>query len=129
MISFLFISHLYEVIPRQRTSDIIRQQNTVIKRKVFFTEYYYFIFCIQCPVTFYKSASPGSRSYNNNFLPGFLIQFYLYRAEFKIRFLAPGIDQVIGKIIGTVQIIVEYFAPMHRHKHYTGLYTGRKFSL
>src|SRR4029078_3431236 len=74
---FFFICYLNKVIPWQRTTYIIRQQYTVIKKKIFFTENFYFIICIQCTVTFNKSTCPCASTNHNNFLFELFIKSYL----------------------------------------------------
>ena len=103
---FFFITHLYQIIPGQCAGNIIGQQHTVIKRKILFTENFYLIFRIQCPVTFYKPTCTGACANHNNFLFRFFMPPHLYSTKFKIRFLTFWINQVIGKIICPVQITV-----------------------
>src|SRR5437868_14423601 len=94
MLPFFFLRHFYQAVPRQCAGDIIREQHTIIKRKIFLAEYNYLVVGIKSPVTLYKSAGTRPGSDNNDLLTWFSIQPYVYSTEFKIRFFTSWVYKV-----------------------------------
>src|SRR4051812_2698638 len=81
---FFLIFHLYQLHPMLRTTDIIRQHYTVVKRKVFFAEYDYLICCIHCTIAFYKTIRTSTCTNYYYLLFRLMVVLNLYGRELKV---------------------------------------------